>query len=133
MNKVLSLLFLQFLFFGSNVSAQTVSPIIVECSKKCRGEFSITNNGLTPLAVTLEARSFSLDTLGNESRPRLRSRPQAGRRQRAHLPERHAHFCLPVEVRGPSLLRRAALFDGRGAHPGGDIGPRPTRAHHLRL
>jgi hypothetical protein len=73
MNKVLSLLFLQFLFFGSNVSAQTVSPIIVECSKKCRGEFSITNNGLTPLAVTLEARSFSLDTLGHATNRALDS------------------------------------------------------------
>ena len=65
MNKVLSLLFVQFLFFGLAVSAQTVSPIIVECGKKCRGEFSITNNGLTPLAVSVEARSFSLDTLGH--------------------------------------------------------------------
>jgi hypothetical protein len=65
MNKVLSLLFLQLLVFGSSVSAQTVSPSIVECGKKCRGEFSITNNGLTPLAVSVEARSFTLDTLGH--------------------------------------------------------------------
>src|SRR3984893_15062369 len=65
MNKVLSLLFVQFLFFGLAVSAQTVSPIIVECAKKCRGEFSITNDGLTPLAVSIEARSFSLDALGH--------------------------------------------------------------------
>jgi len=65
MNKVLSLVFVQFLFFGLTVSAQTISPIIVECGKKCRGEFSIINNGLTPLAVTVEARSFSLDTLGH--------------------------------------------------------------------
>ena len=65
MNKVLSLVFVQFLFFGLTVSAQTISPIIVECGKKCRGEFSITNNGLTALAVTVEARSFSLDTLGH--------------------------------------------------------------------
>jgi hypothetical protein len=65
MKRVLSLLLLQFSFFGLVVSAQTVSPIIVECGKKCRGEFSITNNGLTPLAVTVEARSFSLDTLGH--------------------------------------------------------------------
>ena len=63
MRRVLSL-FLLFLFFGLGVSAQTVSPMIVECGKTCRGEFSITNNGLTPLAVTVEGRSFSLDTLG---------------------------------------------------------------------
>jgi uncharacterized protein (UPF0212 family) len=65
MKRVLSLLLLQFLFFGLAVSAQTVSPIIVECGMKCRGEFSITNNGLTALAVTVEARSFSLDSLGH--------------------------------------------------------------------
>jgi hypothetical protein len=65
MKRVLSLLLLQFSFFGLAVSAQTVSPLIVECGKKCRGEFSITNNGLTALAVTVEARSFSLDTQGH--------------------------------------------------------------------
>src|SRR5580692_5671021 len=70
MKRASSQLLLQLLFFGLTVSAQTVSPMIVECGKKCRGEFSITNNGLTPLAVTVEARSFSLDTLG-----RARNRP----------------------------------------------------------
>jgi len=65
MNRVLSLLLLQFSFFGLAASSQTVSPIIVECGKKCRGEFSIINTGLAPLAVTVEARSFSLDTLGH--------------------------------------------------------------------
>ena len=64
MNRVVSLMLLQMLFFSLGVSAQTVSPLIVECGKKCRGEFSITNNGLTPLAVTVEARSFSLDAVG---------------------------------------------------------------------
>src|SRR5579862_7567697 len=64
MKRAVFLLLSQVLFFGLGISAQTVSPLIVECGKKCRGEFSITNNGLTPLAVTVEARSFSLDTLG---------------------------------------------------------------------
>jgi hypothetical protein len=64
MKRILSLLLLQFLCFRLTVSAQTVSPIIVECGKKCRGEFSITNNGLTPLAVSVQARSFSLDIQG---------------------------------------------------------------------
>jgi hypothetical protein len=70
MKRTLSLLLLQILFFGLTVSAQTVSPIIVECGKKCRGEFSITNNGLKPLAVSVEARSFSLDIQG-----RAKNRP----------------------------------------------------------
>jgi hypothetical protein len=56
---------LELLFFGLSVSAQTVSPVIVECGKKCNGAFSVTNNGLTPLAVTVEARSFSMDTQGH--------------------------------------------------------------------
>jgi hypothetical protein len=64
MKRTFSLLLLQIMLFGPTVSAQTVSPIIVECGKKCRGEFSITNNGLKPLAVSVEARSFSLDIQG---------------------------------------------------------------------
>jgi hypothetical protein len=64
MKRVLCLVVLQMVCFSLAASAQTVSPIIVECGKKCRGEFSITNNALTPLAVTVEARSFSLDTVG---------------------------------------------------------------------
>jgi hypothetical protein len=59
------LLLAPLLFFSLAVSAQTVSPVIAECGKKCRGEFSITNNGLMPMAVTVEARSFSMDTLGH--------------------------------------------------------------------
>src|ERR1700722_7153546 len=65
MTKILTLLFVQFLFFGLAASAQTVSPIIVECGKKCRGEFFFTNNGLAPPAVTVGARSFSFDPLGH--------------------------------------------------------------------
>src|SRR5580693_8663691 len=64
MKRVVCLVALQMVCFSLAASAQTVSPIIVECGKKCRGEFSITNNGLTPLAVTVEARSFGLDTVG---------------------------------------------------------------------
>jgi hypothetical protein len=65
MNKSLVLVLLEILFSGLSVSAQTVSPVIVECGKKCNGAFSVTNNGLTPLAVTVEARSFSLNIEGH--------------------------------------------------------------------
>ena len=65
MKKLLVLAFLELWFFGLSVAAQTVSPVIVECGKKCNGAFSVTNNGLTPLAVTVEARSFSMDTQGH--------------------------------------------------------------------
>jgi uncharacterized protein (UPF0212 family) len=65
MKKLLVLALLEPWFFGLSVAAQTVSPVIVECGKKCNGAFSVTNNGLTPLAVTVEARSFSMDTQGH--------------------------------------------------------------------
>ena len=65
MKKSLALVLFELLFLGLSVSAQTVSPVIVECGKKCSGAFSVTNNGLTPLAVTVEARSFSMDTQGH--------------------------------------------------------------------
>ena len=65
MKKLLVLALLELWFFGLSVAAQTVSPVIVECGKKCNGAFSVTNNGLTPLAVTVEARSFSMDTQGH--------------------------------------------------------------------
>jgi uncharacterized protein (UPF0212 family) len=65
MKKSLVLVLFELLFLGLSVSAQTVSPVIVECGKKCSGAFSVTNNGLTPLAVTVEARSFSMDTQGH--------------------------------------------------------------------
>jgi hypothetical protein len=44
---------------------QTISPAIVECAaKKCNGEFTITNNGINPMTVTVEAHSFALGANG---------------------------------------------------------------------
>jgi hypothetical protein len=44
---------------------QTISPAIVECSaKKCNGEFTITNNGILPMTVTVEPHSFALGSDG---------------------------------------------------------------------
>jgi hypothetical protein len=45
--------------------AQTVSPVIVEYKVKADGRFALTNNTLTPMAVTLEPRSFSITSDGN--------------------------------------------------------------------
>jgi len=45
--------------------AQTVSPVIVEYKVKADGRFALTNNTLTPMAVTLEPRSFSIKPDGN--------------------------------------------------------------------
>ena len=54
--KLAALLFLLLL----KCSAQTISPIVVECSRKCSGEFTVTNNQTVPSHVVLQAQSFSL-------------------------------------------------------------------------
>jgi hypothetical protein len=45
--------------------AQTVSPVIVEYKAKAQGQIALVNNTLTPLAVVLEPRSFSIAPDGN--------------------------------------------------------------------
>lgn len=45
--------------------AQTVSPVIVEYKGKAAGQIALLNNTLTPLAVVLEPRSFSITPEGN--------------------------------------------------------------------
>jgi len=48
------------LILSAVASAQTVSPLNSEHSrKKIRGEFTLTNDGLAPLAVTLEPMSLT--------------------------------------------------------------------------
>ncbi len=53
------------LFHNTLVSAQTISPVIVEYGAKAEGKFQLTNDGLTPVAVVLEPKSFSVDLAGN--------------------------------------------------------------------
>jgi hypothetical protein len=59
------------LFAGSvNVAwAQTLSPMVGEYGKKANGTFLLTNNTVVPLAVTIEAQSFSVDKMGKHLRP----------------------------------------------------------------
>lgn len=52
-------------------AGQTVSPVIVECNQKCSGEFTVTNGGITPLTVTVEAYSFSLAADGTSKLRKL--------------------------------------------------------------
>jgi hypothetical protein len=42
------------------MSAQTISPLNSEHGKKAKGEFYLTNNGFTPLAVTVEVKGLSV-------------------------------------------------------------------------
>jgi len=53
------------LVLGSLASAQTVSPVITEYKVKAEGRFALTNNTLTPMAVMLEPKSFSITPDGN--------------------------------------------------------------------
>jgi hypothetical protein len=135
MKRVVFLLLSQVLFFGLGISAQTVSPLIVECGKKCRGEFSITNNGLTPLAVTVEARSFSLDTLGRATNrpldPGVDLKLEEGS---ARVAPKGTHiFAYQLNCAAPPLLGRARRFDGRRPYRTGRTRPRATCAHRVRL
>ena len=50
---------------GSCSLAQSVSPVIVEYKGKAAGQIALVNNTLTPLAVVLEPRSFSITPEGN--------------------------------------------------------------------
>lgn len=45
-------------------AAQTVGPPVAEYVTRAQGRFDLTNAGLTPSTVVIEAFSFSVDTLG---------------------------------------------------------------------
>jgi len=49
------------------VRSQTLSPVIQSCGKKCSGEFSVKNNGLKAMFVTLEPKSMALHPDGTET------------------------------------------------------------------
>lgn len=50
---------------GACSVAQSVSPVIVEYKAKAEGQIALVNNTLTPLAVVLEPKSFSITPDGN--------------------------------------------------------------------
>jgi hypothetical protein len=49
----------------ARLSAQTISPVIVEYRGKAQGKFQVTNDSDLPLFVVLEPQSFSVDEKGN--------------------------------------------------------------------
>ncbi len=57
------------LFAVAGASSQTISPLIVEGTVKpgetAQGSFSVQNDGVIPLNVTLEMKSFSVDRNGS--------------------------------------------------------------------
>jgi hypothetical protein len=44
--------------------AQTIQPVIVEYTEKADGRFEVTNDTLSPMAIVLEPRSFSIQADG---------------------------------------------------------------------
>src|SRR5262245_2193682 len=47
------------------VGAQTIRPVVVEGQERCTdGRFELVNDGLTPLTVVLEPRSFDVSETG---------------------------------------------------------------------
>lgn len=56
----LGLIILPWLLFAAIAHGQTLNGVVTECGQKCSGGFSVVNNDLKPLAVTLEAHAFSV-------------------------------------------------------------------------
>ena|ERR1700733_10184703 len=48
------------IFASIAATAQTITPITQELGKRVRGEFSLANNGFTPMAVSLEIKSLKV-------------------------------------------------------------------------
>jgi hypothetical protein len=58
---IFAILYLAVLAYAA--SAQTISPVVVEGGgSKAQGSFTVTNNGLLPAAVTVEAHTLDLRT-----------------------------------------------------------------------
>lgn len=47
------------ILFASALHAQTVSPVIAECPRKCSGSFTVTNNGIEPMPTIIDLYSVS--------------------------------------------------------------------------
>ena len=47
---------LAILVFSLSAFAQSVSPVITECGKKCSDEYTVTNLGIHPMTVTIEVK-----------------------------------------------------------------------------
>lgn len=73
MKSILTVLVLMLMV--APMKSQTISPVIQQCSAKgkhngvCQGEFSLRNNMIGPLYVTLESYSFSI---GPHAEPLMR-------------------------------------------------------------
>lgn len=53
------------LFFASVVAAQSVRPAVVEYATAGEGSFDVVNDSVVPLFISVEAKSFTIDTEGN--------------------------------------------------------------------
>lgn len=66
MKRIIWLVVLELLGFGIAATGQTIAPLTAEFGKKADGYFTVTNNTLSPVVVTVEARSFDADADGRQ-------------------------------------------------------------------
>ena len=65
MKKIFWFVVIDLLLFAATASAQTVSPIIAEGGRgKAHGEFTVKNDGVVPMVVTIQAVGFRLTSEG---------------------------------------------------------------------
>jgi hypothetical protein len=110
-----------FLLFASTLQAQSISPLVNECAKKCSGSFTVTNNSLHPLNVVLQKNGFTVSSNGT---PTLTPVPPgmdvALGQASAVLPIKGSHtFFYKVKCDTlPCHLQVVALFTNKEKVPG---------------
>ncbi len=91
----MKILFIIGVFFAllSAASGQTISPLIGECGgKKCVGQFTVTNNNIVPMAVSIETYVISFDAKGEPVRHPLDSTTHVKLSETsARIPPRQPH------------------------------------------
>lgn len=57
--QILLLIFIALFCLQGAVWAQSISPVVQECGRKCSGEFVVTNNEVIPMATTVDLFAFT--------------------------------------------------------------------------
>jgi hypothetical protein len=67
-NKILLVILIFAFFFAalfvSSAHGQSVTPLVVECGSKCKGSFTVSNDGVQPMSVVVEPYTFTLSSDG---------------------------------------------------------------------
>jgi hypothetical protein len=72
MKRILLVLLLDLILFGiCAASGQTISPVNTECGRKCSGQFTVSNDGISPMNVSVESWGFTVGADGKMQFNRL--------------------------------------------------------------